>query len=126
MSVAWFSSEYFRKFLRDERCDETIDVNDVFLYFQTNFQAKRILLQLVEHLIRFIMGDVDHGVDNTPSRVCFTVEELTSFNNEQFVQHWTKQEQYVSYIESQLSTAQSGNTTTSSVPLLLKLYQVSI
>ena len=55
------------------------------------------------------MGDVEHGVDDTPSRVCFTVEELTNFNNEQFVQQWTKQEQYVNYIETQLSTVQSGN-----------------
>lgn len=31
--------------------DETIDVNDVFLYFQTNWQARRILLQSVRHLI---------------------------------------------------------------------------
>nr|CAG4642867.1 EOG090X0FYD [Evadne anonyx] len=53
------------------------------------------------------MGDVEHGVENTPSRVCFTVEELTSFSNEEFVQHWTKQDQYVNYIELQLSTAQS-------------------
>jgi len=65
-------------------------------------------LQSVGHSIRFIMGDVEHGVDDTPSRVCFTVEELTNFNNEQFVQQWTKQEQYVNYIETQLSTVQSA------------------
>ena len=65
------------------------------------------------------MGDVEHGVENTPSRVCFTVEELTSFSNEQFVQHWTKQEQYVNYIETQLSTAQSGKSNQSTASLVL-------
>ena len=71
-------------------------------------KRNRSCLNFSAHPTLFIMGEVEHGVNNTPSRVFFTREELTSFDNEQFNLHWSKQEQYVNWIESQLAAAQAG------------------
>lgn len=51
------------------------------------------------------MGEVERC---SPTRVLFTQEELSNFDKEQLLQHWSKQENYINWMESQLSSAQIG------------------
>nr|SVE76087.1 EOG090X0FYD [Daphnia hispanica] len=51
------------------------------------------------------MGEVDRG---SPLRVLLTEEELLNLDKSQFLQHWSKQECYINWLESQLSSAQNA------------------
>ena len=57
---------------------------------------------------RVIMGEAEHEVGYSPSRVFLTADELESADKEQFLQHWYKQEQYINSVESKLSSVQSS------------------
>ena len=61
------------------------------------------------------MGEVSERC--SPTRLLLTQEELTNMDKEQLLQNWYKQENYINWIESQLSNAQSKNSF-----FLLKLY----
>ena len=54
------------------------------------------------------MGEAEHEVGNSPSRVFLTADELESADKEQFLQHWYKQEQYINSVESKLGSVQSS------------------
>nr|SVE74509.1 EOG090X0FYD [Daphnia barbata] len=49
------------------------------------------------------MGEVERC---SPTRVLLTEEELINLEKPDFLQHWSKQENYVNWLESQLSSAQ--------------------
>ncbi|KAI9560538.1 female lethal d-like protein [Daphnia sinensis] len=49
------------------------------------------------------MGEVER---DPPTRVLLNDEELANLDKSQFLQHWAKQECYISWLESQLSSAQ--------------------
>lgn len=51
------------------------------------------------------MGEVER---DPPTRVLLNEEELVNLEKSQFLQHWAKQESYISWLESQLSSAQIG------------------
>nr|CAG4647485.1 EOG090X0FYD [Megafenestra aurita]SVE92718.1 EOG090X0FYD [Megafenestra aurita] len=53
------------------------------------------------------MGEVEFC---SPTRVLFTPEELVNIDKEQLLQNWSKQENYINWMESQLSSAQIGLT----------------
>ena len=53
----------------------------------------------------FNMGEVERC---SPSRVLFTQDELANLDKDQLLQYWFKQENYINWIESQLSSAQIG------------------
>ena len=51
------------------------------------------------------MGEVERC---SVTRVLLTQEELVNLDKSQLLQHWMKQENYINWLESQLSTAQIG------------------
>jgi hypothetical protein len=51
------------------------------------------------------MGEVERC---SPTRVLLTHEELVNLDKSQLQQQWMKQENYINWLESQLSTAQNG------------------
>nr|CAG4638801.1 EOG090X0FYD [Cyclestheria hislopi] len=53
------------------------------------------------------MGEVEHGISNFPIRVYLTADELISSDRDTLLQSWSKQELYIDWIESQLTSAQS-------------------
>ena len=54
-----------------------------------------------------IMGEVEHEVSCVPMRIFLTAEEIVSLDKEQILQQWSKQEIYINWMESQLSTTQA-------------------
>ena len=51
------------------------------------------------------MGEVERC---SPTRVLLTEEEFVNLDKAQLLQHWMKQENYINWLETQLSTAQIG------------------
>lgn len=53
------------------------------------------------------MGEDEHE-GSSPMRIYLTPEQMVSVDKDQLLEHWSKQEAYINWIETQLSTIQTS------------------